>query len=139
MVMPIAKSFRDLNVYKLAREAAGMVFHLSKKFPAEERYSLTDQIRRSSRAVKAMLAEAWARRRYKAAFINKIDEALGEAMETQSWLDDALDSSYISQEQFDDLDTRYQSIGGMLARMIDRADDFCKNAPGTDYRASHAR
>ena len=137
--MPIAKSFRDLNVYKLARESALMVFALSKKFPGEERYSLTDQIRRSSRAVKAMLAEAWARRRYRAAFINKIDEALGEAMETQSWLDDALDCSYISQAQFDDLNARFQSIGGMLARMIDRADDFCKNAPDTDYRGSGDR
>lgn len=77
--MEIAKSFRDLNVYKLARQAAGEIFAITKTFPKDERYALTDQIRRSSRAVKAMLAEAWARRRYKAAFINKIDEALGEA------------------------------------------------------------
>ena len=82
-----------------------------------------------------MIAEAWARRRYKAAFINKIDEALGEANETQSWLDDALDDEYLSQEDFAELDSRYQAIGGMLSRMIDRADDFCKHAPTTDYRA----
>ena|SRR5438105_3379404 len=137
----IAKSFRDLNVYKLARQSGGVVFQLSKKFPIDERYSLTDQIRRSSRAVKAMIAEAWARRRYKAAFINKIDEALGEAMETQSWLDDALDCDFISKSQFQDLDSRYQSIGGMLMRMIDRADDFCKETgfvstrPRSTYRA----
>ncbi len=81
-----------------------------------------------------MLAEAWARRRYKAAFINKIDEALGEANETQSWLDDALDAQYLSAANFRDLDERYQAIGGMLSRMIDRADDFCKHAPATDYR-----
>jgi four helix bundle protein len=81
-----------------------------------------------------MLAEAWARRRYKAAFINKIDEALGEANETQSWLDDALDSKYLSASDFKDLNDRYQAIGGMLSRMIDRADDFCKHAPATDYR-----
>lgn len=123
----IAKSFRDLNVYKLARESAGAVFQLSKRFPVEERYSLTDQIRRSTRAVKAMIAEAWARRRYKAAFINKIDEALGEAMETQSWLDDALDCEYISKARFQDLDSRYQHIGAMLNKMMDRTDDFCKN------------
>ena len=122
----IAKSFRDLNVYKLARESAGSVFQLTKRFPVEERYSLTDQIRRSTRAVKAMIAEAWARRRYKAAFINKIDEALGEAMETQSWLDDALDCEYISKNQFQHLDSRYQHIGAMLNKMMDRADDFCK-------------
>lgn len=135
----IAKSFRDLNVYKLARESAGAIFQLSKKFPVEERYSLTDQIRPSSRAVKAMIAEAWARRRYKAAFINKIDEALGEAMETQSWLDDALDCEYISKAEFRDLDSRYQSIGGMLMRMIDRADDFCKDAAFSSARSRLAR
>ena|SRR3984893_2983344 len=135
----IAKSFRDLNVYKLARESSGAVFQLSKKFPVEERYSLTDQIRRSSRAVKAMTTEAWAQRRYKAAFINKIDEALGEAMETQSWLDDAIDCAYISKAEFQDLDSRYQSIGGMLVRMIDRADDFCKNAAFTSARSRSTR
>src|SRR5437763_16450177 len=133
--MGTVKSFRDLNVYQLARESARRVFQLTKTFPAEERYALTDQIRRSSRAVKAMIAEAWARRRYKAAFINKIDEALGEANETQSWLDDALDDEYLSKELFKELDDRYQAIGGMLSRMIDRADDFCKHGPATDYRS----
>ncbi len=132
--MAPARSFRELKVYEKAREAAKEVFELTKDFPREERYALTDQIRRSSRAVKAMLAEAWARRRYKAAFINKIDEALGEANETQSWLDDALDSQYLSAANFKDLNERYQAIGGMLSRMIDRADDFCKHAPTTDYR-----
>jgi four helix bundle protein len=132
--MAAAKSFRDLKVYQAAREAALQIFVTTKSFPREERYALIDQIRRSSRAVKAMLAEAWARRRYKAAFINKIDEALGEANETQSWLDDALDGGYLSKTNFDQLDKRYQAIGGMLSRMIDRADDFCKHAPATDYR-----
>jgi four helix bundle protein len=132
--MPVAKSFRELNVYKLAQEASAQVFALSLHFPKEERYSLTDQIRRNSRAVNAMVAEAWARRRYKAAFINKIDEALGEAMETQAWLDHARACQYLTKEQFTELDARWQSIGGMLSRMIDRAADFCKNAPDTDYR-----
>lgn len=132
--MGAARSFRELKVYESARAAAQKVFLVSKEFPREERYALIDQIRRSSRAVKAMLAEAWARRRYKAAFINKIDEALGEANETQSWLDDALDSKYLSASDFKDLNDRYQAIGGMLSRMIDRADDFCKHAPATDYR-----
>jgi four helix bundle protein len=129
-----AKSFRDLKVYQAAREAGGQIFSLSKAFPREERYALTDQIRRSSRAIKAMIAEAWARRRYKAAFINKIDEALGETNETQSWLDDAVDSEYLSKQDFEELDDRYQRIGGMLSRIIDRADDFCKHGPATDYR-----
>src|SRR4051812_6853122 len=132
--MAAVKSFRELKVYREARAAALQIYNLSKKFPSEERYSLTDQIRRSSRAVKAMLAEAWARRRYKAAFINKIDEALGEAYETQSWLDDCLDDGYLSAENFDDLDQRYDHICGMLFRMIDRADDFCKYAPDTNYQ-----
>src|SRR5437660_3086037 len=131
--MPLARSFRELNGYLLSREGAQRVFQCTKKFPSDERYSLTDQIRRSSRAVKAMIAEAWARRRYKAAFINKIDEALGEANEAQSWLDDALDDEYLSKELFKELDDRYQAIGGMLSRMIDRADDFCKHGPATDY------
>jgi len=86
-----------------------------------------------------MLAEAWARRRYKAAFINKIDEALGEANETQSWLDDALDAAYLSTSDFEELNGRYQAIGGMLSRMIDRADDFCKHGPSTDYRTLSPR
>ena len=132
--MAAAKLFRELKVYQAAREAAKKVFLISGQFPREERYALTDQMRRSSRAVKAMLAEAWARRRYKAAFINKIDEALGEANETQSWLDDALDGAYLSKDEFHELDGRYQAIGGMLSRMIDRADDFCKHGPTTDYR-----
>ena len=86
---------------------------------------MTDQIRRSSRAVKAMLAEAWARRRYRAVFINKIDEALGEATETQSWLDDCLDCGYISADEFKHMNAAWQSIGAMLNKMMVRADDFC--------------
>jgi four helix bundle protein len=132
--MSVAKSFRQLRVYEAAREVTRTIFVITKRFPKEERYALVDQVRRSSRAVKAMLAEAWARRRYKAAFINKIDEALGEAYETQAWLDDALDAEYVTAEEFADLDQRLDAIGGMLSRMIDRAGDFCRNAPDTDYR-----
>src|SRR5438094_10584159 len=133
--MAAARSFRELKAYQAARDAARHVFDFSKHFPREEQYSLTDQIRRSSRAVKALLAEALAGRRYKAAFVNKIDEALGEAYETQSWLDDALDGQYFSTQEFEGLDRRYDGIGGVLSRMIDRADDFCKYSPGTDYRS----
>ena len=133
--MAAARSFRELKAYQAARDAARLVFDFSKHSPREEQYSLTDQIRRSSRAVKALLAEALARRRYKAAFVNKIDEALGEAYETQSWLDDALDGQYFSTQEFENLDRRDDAIGGMLSRMIDRADDFCKYSPGTDYRS----
>lgn len=82
--MAVLRSFRDLDVYKLALEESKKIFLLTKAFPREERYSLNDQIRRSSRAVNALIAESWARRKYKAAFINKVNEALGEAMETQA-------------------------------------------------------
>jgi four helix bundle protein len=133
--MPVARSFRDLNVYREARETAQQIFELSREFPSDERYSLTDQIRRSSHAVKAMIAEAWGRRRYKAVFVNKLDEALGEATETQSWLDDARDAQYLSADDFNALDSKCISIGQMLSRMMDRADDFCKHSPATDYRA----
>jgi four helix bundle protein len=126
--MAFINGFRELNTYRLAREEAKQLFVLSKSFPREERYALTDQIRRSSRAVKAMLAEAWARRRYRGVFINKLDEALGEATETQSWLDDCLDCGYITPAEFKQMDAAWQSIGAMLNRMIERADDFCKGA-----------
>jgi four helix bundle protein len=126
--MAIIKSFRDLDVYKLAREQAGRIFAMTKSFPKEERYSLTDQIRRSSPAVDAMIAEAWARRKYRAAFVNKIDEAMGEAMETQAWLDHALDCNYLNNVHYKELNAAWQHIRAMLNRMIDRADDFCKSS-----------
>jgi four helix bundle protein len=91
-------------------------------------YSLTDQIRRSSRAVGALIAEAWARRKHIAAFINKLDEALAEAMETQAWLDHALDCAYFDQAVHRELDNAWQHIGAMLNRMMERADSFCVSA-----------
>ena len=121
------RSFRELNVYKSAREAARTIFEISKAFPREERYSLTDQIRRSSRAVNAMIAEAWAKRRYEAAFVSKVNDVLGEATETQSWLDHAVDSGYITSEQYKELDAKWQQIGAMLNKMTERAHDFCKS------------
>jgi four helix bundle protein len=126
--MAIIKSFRDLEVYVMAREQAKKIFIVSKSFPKEERFSLTDQIRRSSRAVNAMIAEAWARRRYPAAFVNKIDEAMGEAMETQAWLDHAVDCEYLDRNQYRALDDMWQRVGAMLNRMIQRADDFCRSS-----------
>jgi four helix bundle protein len=127
--MALIQSFRDLDVYRLGREQAKQIFLVSKTFPKEETYSLTDQIRRSSRAVNAMIAEAWGRRRYIAAFVNKMDEALAEAMETQSWLDHALDCCYINPAVHRDLDGAWQRIGAMLNRIIERADTFCHPAP----------
>jgi len=121
-------SFRDLDVYAMSVREARRVFELSKTFPSEERFALTDQIRRSSRAVGAMLAEAWARRRYPAAFVNKINEALGEAMETQAWLDHARMCDYIDDERYREFDAAWQRIGGKLRRMEQRADTFCTSS-----------
>ncbi len=121
------RNFRELNVYKSAREAAHAIFEITKTFPREERFSLTDQVRRSSRAVNAMIAEAWAKRRYEAAFVSKVNDALGEATETQSWLDHAFDCGYITSAQFKGLDTKWQQVGAMLNKMTERAHDFCKS------------
>ena len=122
------ESFRDLDVYRQAHRQAGAIFERSRQFPDAERYSLTDQIRRSSRAVTALLAEAWARRRYRSAFINKINQALGEAMETQAWLDHARSCGYLDAEEYDRFDDARAHIGAMLRRMIQRADGFCNSS-----------
>jgi len=122
--MAAIKSFRDLEVYKMARVQSKKIFIVTKGFPKEEMFSLTNQMRRSSRAVGAMLAESWARRRYPAAVVNKVNEALGETMETQAWLDQALDCEYINSNLYHELDESWQHIGAMLNRMIQRADDF---------------
>jgi four helix bundle protein len=126
--MATLTSFRDLDVYRMAVRQAKVLFDLTATFPSEERYALTDQVRRSSRAVGAMLAEAWARRRYPAAFVNKVNEALGEAMETQAWLDHARLCGYLTDAQYRELDTAWQQMGGKLRRMEQRADDFCTAA-----------
>src|SRR5450432_2161504 len=116
--MAIIRSFRDLRAYQQARQEANRVFEMTRTFPQEEKFSLTDQIRRSSRAVKSMIAEAWGHRRYPAAFVSKLTAAIGEANETQSWLDDALDCGYITSTQHQDFNAAWQSIGGMIANMI---------------------
>jgi len=102
--MAILKSFRDLTVYQRGKAEARTIFEITRAFPKTETYSLIDQIRRSSRAVNAMIAEAWAHRRYEAAFVHKLTEALGEAMETQAWLDHALECQYLTNDQFQKLD-----------------------------------
>src|SRR5262245_48702580 len=127
--MGMIRSFRELDVYRLAREQSRVIFRVTRSFPKDETYSLTDQIRRSSRAVNAMLAEAWARRRYVTAFANKINEPLGEAMETQGWLDRALDCEYINVARHSEMDAKWHHVGGMLNRMIDTDGSICKSPP----------
>ncbi len=122
-----AKSFNDLEVYQLVRQLSLEIFKTSKSFPKEEMYSLTDQIRRSSRSVGAQIAEAWAKRRYKKYFISKLTDADGEQQETQHWIETALDCGYITAIYSKDLLERYASVGRMLNSMINKADSFCSN------------
>ncbi len=118
-------SFRDLEVYKLARQLSFEIFETSKGYPKEEMYSLTDQIRRSSRSVGAQIAEAWAKRRYKRHFISKLTDADGEQQETQHWIETALDCGYLSSRQSKNWLEHYASVGRMLNSMMNKADSFC--------------
>lgn len=122
------RSFRELATYQWARREAARVFDVIRRWPREETYSLTDQIRRSSRATANIIPEAWAKRRYEAAFVSKLNDSLGEAMETQGWLDSALDCGYLSPDQHAELDAAYQEIGAMLNGMIQKSADFCRSA-----------
>ena len=108
----------DLEVYNLAFNTACQIFELTKVFPKEERYSLTDQIRRSSRSVCANIAEAWRKRRYPAAFINKLNNAEAEAAETQVWLDFCEKCEYLDKILVNELSQAYDHIIGKLVNMI---------------------
>ena len=112
------KTRRDLEVYQLAFEAAMEIFELTKRFPREERYSLTDQIRRSSRSVCANLAEAWRRRRYEGSFVYKLNDSEAEAAETQTWLEFAVKCAYLDAEVARPLYEKYDHILGKLVVMI---------------------
>ena len=124
-----AKSFRDLIVYQKAKAVSRLIFELSKTFPNEETFSLTDQIRRSSRSIGAQIAEAWGKRRYKKHFISKLTDSDSEQLETQHWIGDAADCKYITKEQEKDLIERLSEIGRMLNSMMKKADKFCGSEP----------
>ncbi len=124
--MEHANSFRDLEVYKLSRRLAKEVYEASKGFPKEEMYSLTDQVRRSSRSVGAQLAEAWGKRKYEKHFVSKLTDADGEQLETQHWIETALDCSYFSNELANSLLRQCASIGKMLNSMINKSEQFCR-------------
>lgn len=113
------KKHTDLDVYNTAFAAAMRIFELSKQFPTEERYSLTDQVRRSSRSVCANLAEAWRKRRYEAAFIAKLNDCEAEAAETEVWLQFAVECGYIEGDTAKPIYREYEKILGMLVRMIE--------------------
>ena len=121
-------SAKDLIVYEKAYALAMRVFELSKQFPVEEKYSLTDQIRRSSRSVCANLREAWAKRRYPAHFVSKLSDCDGENSETDSWLDFARDCGYLSPKDHRDLADVCTEVGRMLGAMIKTPSKFLLTA-----------
>ncbi len=119
------RHFRDLDVYKRAFDVAMEIFQITKSFPGEEKYSLVDQIRRSSRSVCANIAEGWRKRRYPAVFRNKITDSMQEASETQCWLEFCQACGYITDDIFKRLDEEYEKIIGMLNSVERKADKFC--------------
>src|SRR6266545_4594499 len=118
------KSAKDLIVYQKAYALTMEIFEASKKFPAEEKYSLTDQIRRSSRSVCANLREAWAKRRYGAHFVSKLTDADGENGETETWLDFAFDCGYLSKSDYARFVEECHEVGAMLGGMINEPSSF---------------
>ncbi|WP_008316551.1 four helix bundle protein [Leptolyngbya sp. PCC 6406] len=118
------RQHQDLKVYKVAFAAAMTIFEVTKTFPKEEKYSLTDQIRRSSRSVCANIAEAWRKRRYEAAFVSKLSDSEAEAAETQTWLEFAHHCHYLSPEASADLIQTYDQILAMIVTLIRNASHW---------------
>ena len=123
----LAKSVKDLDVYQTAFELQQEIFGVTRSFPKEEIYSLTDQMRRSSRSIGANISEAWAKRRYPAHFVSKLSDADGEAGETMHWLQTAFSCTYISEEIRNNLVSRCEHVSGMLNKMMDNYESWCKN------------
>ena len=119
------RGYKDLKVYQLAYKLAMEIFEITKSFPKEERYSLIDQIRRSSRSIPGNIAEAWKKRIYPKMFISKIVDAAGEAGETEVWLDFAKDTGYLAKEKYDKLVSGYGEVNRMLYGMVEKPDSFC--------------
>jgi len=126
MVRNEYRGYRDLKVYQLSYRLALDIHNISKTFPKEEKYSLTDQIRRSSRSIPANLAEAWKKRRYEKAFVAKVIDAAGEAGETEVWLDFSKDFGYLDVSKYQELMSKYDEVNRMLFGMIDKADKFTR-------------
>jgi four helix bundle protein len=120
------KGFRDLIVYQKAYKLAMDIFEISKCFPKEEKYSLTDQIRRSSRSVTACICEAWAKKMYIKHFVSKLSDSLGEEYETEGWLDYSRDCKYIDIQTHSRLLEEYDEVRMMLISMIHNPDRFCR-------------
>ena len=123
--MRLANSFRDLEVYKMSRQLSKEIFEISKSFPKDEIYSLTDQVRRSTRSIGAKIAEAWAKRRYEKHFISKLTDSDGEQQETQHWIEVAYDCNYISESAMNIYLEKCISIRKMLNSMMTKSKQFC--------------
>ena len=121
------RGYRDLKVYQLSYKLALEIFEITKTFPPEEKYSLTDQIRRSSRSVPTNIAEAWRKRRYPKHFVNKLTDSSAEESETEVWLDFSKDLKYISIEKHEYFMENYDEVARMLSSMIDHPEKFCHN------------
>lgn len=124
----IAKDFKDLRVYQMAFDSAMKIFELTKKFPNEERYSLSDQIRRSSRSICANIAEAWRKRKCQAAFVLKLSDSDAESAETGVWLDFALHCGYLDKTVYQTLLDNYDHICRQLTKMIPQAETWCEKS-----------
>jgi len=118
------RGYRDLRVFQLAYQLAMDIFEVTKLFPREEKYALTDQIRRSSRSIPANLAEAWKKRRYEKAFVSKLVDCAGEAGETEVWLNFSKDFGYLGEDRYQELMDKYDEINRMLYGMADKAYKF---------------
>lgn len=118
------QGYRDLKVYQLAYKLAMDIFRESKAFPKEEKYALTDQIRRSSRSVAANIAEGFRKRQYPKMFLSKLADSDGETAETQVWLDFARDCEYLTTEKHDELLSKYEEVGRMLGAMMAMPEKF---------------
>ncbi|MCL4788663.1 MAG: four helix bundle protein [Verrucomicrobia bacterium] len=131
-----ARSFKDLRVYQKAREVSQRVFHLTKNFPKEEMYSLTDQFRRPARSVGAQIAETWGKRPYEKHFISKLTDADAEQLETQHWAGEALDCGYLAATDAAHLNSGLEDIGRMLNSMMRKSYSFCGPLDSTLHEAT---
>lgn len=135
--MEYVDHFMDLEVYKLARQLSIRIFEITKRFPKEETFALTDQIRRSSRSIGGQIAEAWGKRDYERHFVSKLTDSDGEQLETQHWLQTSMDCSYLDEDLGYTLLTDCQRLGKMINSMITKSSSFCSSRTRKQKRTEH--
>jgi len=134
--LPFARGFWKLVAYQKAGTLQQRVFELSKKFPREEMYSLTDQTRRAARSIGAQISKAWAKRNYEKHFVSKLSDAIGECNETQHWTISAVDDGYLNREEAKEIWNLCLEVGRILSAMSERSDEFCQDAANPRVRES---